>query len=196
MELLKCLNNELKLPLANATSSREIASAKRVQPSRRAGCWERSCRQRPALRTAPPGARGCTEPPQRHPDAASRPARGAGWLLCRRLCLSELSALAGDLRAPGARRRLLVAERRARLRFLAGVRNPPSVCSSYFEGRLGCAVLLKAVSLLSGRCPSLCRPGSAPCQLRHAGGARAGTSAVLLRDRDGSTVSAPGKVSS
>lgn len=98
MELLKCLNNELKLPLANATSSGDIASLGRVQLSRSsvalgsgtAGTARPS--QRPAggsgLHRAPPAA---PKPPHTMPvgQAAASAAGSAS-----RSCLLSLGSSA------------------------------------------------------------------------------------------------------
>lgn len=58
MELLKCLNNELKLPLANATSSRETAGVKRAQPSRSSGVLGAELLAAPGPSHRPAGGRG------------------------------------------------------------------------------------------------------------------------------------------
>lgn len=96
VELLKCLNNELKLPLANATSSGDIASLRRVQPSRSSVALESGAASTARSFTAPCRGLGAARSPPSGTRTSSHRARGAGCL-CRQLCLSELSALAGEL---------------------------------------------------------------------------------------------------
>lgn len=94
MELLKCLNNELKLPLANATSSGDITSLSRVQLSRSSMALGSGTAR---SFTAPCQGLGAARGPPSGTRTSSHHARGAGCRLCRRLCLSELPALAGEL---------------------------------------------------------------------------------------------------
>lgn len=97
MELLKCLNNELKLPLANATSSGDIASLSRVQLSRSSVALGSGTAGTARSFTAPCRGLGAARGPPSGTRTSSHHARGAGCRLCHRLCLSELPALAGEL---------------------------------------------------------------------------------------------------